>query len=108
MDRVPSQPDLIRPALFPGAPGATAAGMQDWSATPLGPTTGWPQSLKTAASMVLGSTAPMFLAWGPDILLIYNYAYADILGDRHPARGRPVREIWADAWERIQPNAERA
>ena len=108
MDRVPSQPDFARPALYPGAPAWSLAGAQDWAATPLGPAEAWPQSLKTAASIVLGSTVPMFLAWGPDLLLLYNDGYGEILGDRGPAYGKPVREIWADAWERIRPNAERA
>ena len=108
MDRIPVQPEHARPALFPGAPVWSLAGRQDWGATPLGPVEHWPQSLKTAASMVLGSTVPMFVAWGPDMLLVYNDAYAEILGDRGPAFGRPVREIWADAWERIRPNTERA
>jgi len=108
MDRVPSQPNLARPARYPGAPAWSTAGRQDWAATPLGPAEAWPQSLKTAASIVLGSTVPMFLAWGPDLLLLYNDGYGDILGDRGPAYGKPVREIWADHWERIRPNADRA
>ncbi|HMG46870.1 MAG TPA: response regulator [Allosphingosinicella sp.] len=108
MDRVSSQPDFARPALYPGAPAWSLAGAQDWGATPLGPAEAWPQSLKTAASIVLGSTVPMFLAWGPDLLLLYNDGYGEILGDRGPAYGKPVREIWADAWARIRPNAERA
>jgi PAS domain S-box-containing protein len=101
MDHVPSQPDIARPASIPGR-------AQDWAQTPFGPIGTWPQSLRTAASMVLGSTLPMFLGWGPDFLLLYNDGYADILGDRHPCQGRPVREIWADAWPRIEPNARRA
>jgi PAS domain S-box-containing protein len=108
MDRTPSPPDPAKPAGFPGAPVWSLAGAQDWGATPLGPVEAWPQSLKTAASMVLGSTVPMFIGWGPDLLLLYNDGYAEILGDRGPAYGRPVREIWADAWERIRPYAERA
>ena len=83
MDRIPSQPDLARPAPFAGARPAA----QDWAATPFGPVESWPQSLRTAASMVLGSTLPMFLGWGPDFLLLYNDAYAEILGDRGPAMG---------------------
>jgi PAS domain S-box-containing protein len=101
MDRVPAQPDLARPALSPNR-------TPDWAQTPFGPVETWPQSLRTAASMVLGSTLPMFLAWGPDFLLLYNDGYAEILGDRHPCQGQPVREIWADAWPRIEPNARRA
>jgi PAS domain S-box-containing protein len=108
MDRISGQPDFARPALYPGAPAWSIAGRQDWAATPLGPAEAWPQALKTAASMVLGSTVPMFLAWGPDLLLLYNDGYGEILGDRGPAYGRPAREIWADHWERIGPNAERA
>ena len=104
MDRVSPLPDFARPA-FPG--GAVDASF-DWAATPFGPVENWPQSLKTAASIVLGSTVPMFLAWGPDFLLIYNDSYGEILGDRGPAIGKPVREVWADAWDRIRPNAERA
>ena len=64
-----------------------AGGPQDWAATPLGPVESWPQSLKTAAGMVLGSNVPMFVAWGPDLLLIYNDGYAEILGDRGPRLG---------------------
>jgi len=108
MDRVPSKPNLARPALYPGAPAWSPAAAQDWGATPLGPVEAWPQSLKTAASIVLGSTVPMFVAWGPDLLLLYNDGYGEILGDRGPAYGKPAREIWADAWDRIRPNAERA
>jgi PAS domain S-box-containing protein len=109
MDRISPEPDFARPAVFPGAPIWSQAGRQDWSATPLGPVEGWPQSLKTAVSMILGSTVPMFVGWGPELYLIYNDGYAEILGDRGPAQGRPVREIWADVWEdRIRANAERA
>ncbi len=108
MDRIPIQPDHARPALFPGAPAWSLAGRQDWSATPLGPVEAWPQSLKTVVSMILGSTVPMFVGWGPELRLVYNDSYAEILGDRGPAFGRPVREIWSDAWERIEPNAARA
>lgn len=108
MDRIASRPDRAGPAIFPGAPAAAAARSHDWASTPLGPPESWPQSLKTAASMVLGSTVPMFLAWGPDLLMVFNDAYGDLLGDRNPALGRPAREVWADAWDRIKPNAERA
>ncbi|HEV7659409.1 MAG TPA: response regulator [Allosphingosinicella sp.] len=103
MDRILNQPDLARPAPLPGA-----ADGQDWAATAFGPVESWPQSLRTAASMVLGAATPMFIGWGPDFLMLYNEAYAEILGDREPAMGRPGREVWADIWDRIRPNAERA
>ncbi|MEA3044811.1 MAG: hypothetical protein QOH47_2649 [Sphingomonadales bacterium] len=104
MDRAAHKPDHARPAPIPAGPGDAI----DWAATAFGPVESWPQSLKTAASMVLGSTVPMFIGWGPDFRMLYNEAYAQILGDRGPALGKPGREIWEDAWGRIQPNAERA
>ena len=103
MDRVPPLPAYARPAPF-----AAAGGGADWASTSFGPAEHWPQSLQTAASIVLGSTVPMFLGWGPEFRMLYNQAYADILGDRGPAMGKPGREVWRDAWDRIEPNARRA
>jgi PAS domain S-box-containing protein len=103
MDRVPHLPNHARPAPFPAAGDGI-----DWAATPFGPVESWPQSLKTAASIVLGATLPMFLAWGPDFRLLYNHGYAEILGDRGPAIGKLSRDVWSDAWDRIEPNALRA
>src|ERR1700710_2111127 len=102
MDRVPHLPNHARPAPFPAGDGT------DWAATAFGPVESWPQSLKTAASIVLGSTLPMFLAWGPDFRLLYNRGYAEILGDRGPAVGKTSQDVWSDAWDRIEPNALRA
>ena len=76
----------------------------DWAATPLGPTDGWPQSLRTATSILLNSRHPMFLAWGPDLASIYNDAYAPLLGERHPAAlGQTFRTIWPEIWDDIAP-----
>ncbi|HSN86003.1 MAG TPA: hypothetical protein VL025_04555, partial [Thermoanaerobaculia bacterium] len=33
----------------------------DWSSSPLGPVSAWPQSLRTAVSIILNSRYPMFL-----------------------------------------------
>ncbi len=52
----------------------------DWSATPLGARTLWPQSLRTAVDIVLGSRQAMALAWGPERTFLYNDAYAPLLG----------------------------
>ena len=49
---------------------------------------------------MLGSLSPMFVAWGPDLHLVYNDAYAEQLGDRDAsALGRPYREVWPDIWD---------
>ena len=81
----------------------------DWSSTPLGPSTSWPQSLRTTTAMLLASRNPMFLWWGPELIQIYNDAYRPSFGaeGRHPrALGMRARECWTDIWEVIGPQIE--
>ncbi len=81
----------------------------DWGATALGPVEGWSQSLRTAASVVIGSRNPMFLWWGPELIQIYNDAYRPSFGEvgRHPeALGMPGRACWTDIWDTIGPQIE--
>jgi PAS domain S-box-containing protein len=90
--------------------GEMAAAMRalDWSGSPLGPPSAWPEALKTAAGIMLSSKFPMFLAWGPELGFLYNDAYVDVLGAKHPALGRPFREIWSEIWADIGPLVDRA
>jgi hypothetical protein len=70
----------------------------DWSKTSLGPIDSWPQSLRTTASLCLGSNFPMCLAWGPNYIQIYNDGYWPICGGKHPqSMGKDFRECWASA-----------
>jgi PAS domain S-box-containing protein len=81
----------------------------DWSGSPLGPPEGWPQALKTATGILLSSKFPMFLAWGPELRFLYNDAYAEVLGDKHPAAlGHAFEDIWAEIWDEVGPLARRA
>jgi PAS domain S-box-containing protein len=81
----------------------------DWSNSPLGHPDGWPGPLRTAVSMVLDSSFPMFIGWGGELGFLYNDAYARILGGKHPAAlGRPFQQIWAEIWPDIAPIIERA
>ncbi|RAK52592.1 PAS domain-containing sensor histidine kinase [Phenylobacterium deserti] len=81
----------------------------DWSSSPLGAPTTWPQSLRTTVSMMLNTLQPMFIAWGPELAFIYNDAYAPILGARHPtAMGARFRDVWADIWPDLEPLVEKA
>ncbi|MGE5723558.1 MAG: PAS domain-containing protein, partial [Acidobacteriota bacterium] len=76
----------------------------DWSKTPLGPISSWPQSLKTSLSICLASRFPIVLYWGPEYVVLYNDAYSTILGSKHPwALGQRCRECWAEIWDTIGP-----
>src|SRR5689334_9283616 len=57
----------------------------DWAQTPLGPVERWPQPLRAAVNICLTSRFPIVLWWGPELTLLYNDAYQEILGAKHPA-----------------------
>lgn len=85
--------------MFPVGGGETGSLIRafDWSVTPLGPITSWPQSLKTVTNMLLLSPVPIVLLWGEDGIMIYNDAYSVFAGARHPQLlGSKVREGWAE------------
>ncbi len=76
----------------------------DWSQTALGPMDGWPQSLRSAMSICLSSRFPIVMYWGPDYTVLYNDAYSQILGTKHPwALGRTCALTWAEIWDTIGP-----
>jgi PAS domain S-box-containing protein len=100
----------------PVAPSFPAGGGQlgrlirahDWAATPLGDPGHWPQSLRSAVSICLHSSFPTAIYWGPELLLLYNDAWAPIPGERHPdALGRPGAEVWYDIWDVVGPQFAR-
>ncbi|QDC17451.1 SpoIIE family protein phosphatase (plasmid) [Rhodococcus ruber] len=80
----------------------------DWTATALGAPQDWPQSLRTAVSILLASRFPMWMAWGPELTFFCNAAYRrDTLGSKYPwALGRPARKVWAEIWDEIAPRID--
>ena len=76
----------------------------DWSTTPLGPPSSWPQSLRMAVRIMLTSLQPIWIGWGEDLIYLYNDAYKSIIGGKHPwALGRPTNEVWREIWSDIDP-----
>jgi len=91
--------------------GAIRAGyhVHDWSGCPIGPPACWSPTLGNAASLILESEFPMYLAWGPQLILLYNAAFANVLDCRHPrALGQPLAEVWPDQWPGMKTLVERA
>jgi len=107
---IPGAPADGAPMFLSGG-GETGAMMRahDWSRSPLGHPAGWPQALRTVVALMLNSKFPMFVAWGEQLSFLYNDAYRQILGEKHPASlGAPFRQIWGEIWDDIGPIVERA
>ena len=79
-----------------------------WAGTACGAVSEWPQSLRTAISIMLESRFAMVVAWGPDFRFFYNDRYRPILGSKHPAAlGAPGVEIFPEVWPVVGPEFER-
>ncbi len=80
----------------------------DWSTTPLGDPTSWPQALRTVIRLILNTGHPMYVWWGPQLLCFYNDAYRQSIGsERHPGSlGQPGRRVWDEIWDIIGPQID--
>jgi signal transduction histidine kinase len=92
------------------APAAQSPSMEerivalDWASTSIGQRSNWPQSLKAIIKTLLASRYPMIVLWGKDLIQIYNDAYTNLIGDKHPdALGRSIIETQAESWPIIGP-----
>src|SRR5665647_2661307 len=67
----------------------------DWTSTPLGAPSTWPQSLISVIRLLMGSRFSMWMAWGPELTFFCNDAYRhDTLGEKYPwALGKPASEV---------------
>jgi len=80
----------------------------EWTTTSLGPIDTWPDVLKTTVALCLASRFPQAVLWGQDLLTLHNDAFAQILGKKPQALGKPFREVWQEAWADIAAMADRA
>ena len=82
---------------------------KDWSSTSLGDPDSWPYSLRTIVQMMLAQRHAICLFWGPDLAILYNDAYAPLLGAQEAgALGRPFRDVWSEVWDELKPLADTA
>lgn len=81
----------------------------DWSQSVLGPPDSWPPALTTLASVILGAEQAMFIVWGHQRVLLYNNAYATILGIKHPAAlGNDILQVWSEIRADLTPLVNQA
>ncbi|MEJ8802797.1 ATP-binding protein [Pontibacter sp. H249] len=76
----------------------------NWAESVLGPVEDWPQSLKTAIHIILGSDYPMAIWWGEEMIMFNNDAYMKFMGNKQASSlGRPAKAMWEDIWEVVGP-----
>ncbi|NML18565.1 PAS domain-containing hybrid sensor histidine kinase/response regulator [Azohydromonas caseinilytica] len=69
----------------------------DWAHSPLGAVQHWPAVLRTTVQLALTHPRASVVLWGPRLVQIYNDAYRDLIGARHPAAlGQPTHECWPE------------
>lgn len=65
----------------------------DWASSPVGAIDAWPTELRHACEYALATSGPVNILWGDECVFLYNHAYSNIVGDKHPrAMGRPFKE----------------
>ena len=80
-----------------------------WADSPLGSVEDWPLALKTLTEVMLGSSQPMFISWGPARTLLYNDPYLEILASKHPAAlGNDFLAVWHEIRADIEPVVDQA
>jgi hypothetical protein len=78
----------------------------DWSTSAVGVPEAWPESLKSAVRICVGSRNPIVIWWGKTALTqIYNDGYMRILtAAKHPQwLGRSGAECWSEIMETMGP-----
>jgi PAS domain S-box-containing protein len=101
-----------RPAALPGWPiGGGECGAlireKNWAAISLGPVETWSHELRATVANIVNSPVAKVLMWGPDHIMLYNDAYREIAGERHPmALGTPVAQAFPEVWDWNRPILE--
>ena len=78
-----------------------------WSETPFGPIEEWSETLLATVNLMLHSPFPTILAWGPEMVFLYNDAAISTLTVKHPsALGGLYRNVFHEAWDLVSGDLE--
>ena len=81
----------------------------EWSRTPLGSVENWSALLKNLVGVMIAAGHPMFILWGEQRVLLYNDAFAALLGGAaRDALGGTCSGQWQSLLANLMPSIERA
>lgn len=64
----------------------------------------WPQALQTTFGLVLTANSPRFVAWGSELITLYNDSCEIFFGSENVSTfGKPLSHLWNDEWSHIKP-----
>ena len=77
----------------------------DWASNSIGPPETWDHGLQTMVGMMLRTSFPGFISWGPKRIYLYNDAYSVVLGPvkNKTALGQPFYDVWSEIWPELEP-----
>jgi hypothetical protein len=84
----------------------------DWTKSPLGPMAQWSEQLRQYVLLIVADPHPAVVYWGESQAIVYNEAYIELIGQKHPGlQGQDPRiggfaEIW-DQFDEILLEGER-
>ncbi len=78
-----------------------------WSKTSLGRIEDWSETLLSTVNLMLQSPFPTILAWGPEMVFLYNDAAISTLTTKHPnALGSLYHDVFQEAWDLVKADLE--
>ncbi|KAF9869346.1 histidine kinase group protein [Colletotrichum karsti] len=106
--RATTEPPLVLPDFMPDQePFLDMIDSVNWSSTPLGPMDSWPSMLHQSYSQILCNSQPTAIYWGPKFTTVYNEAYGEMIGSRHPnLLGRSVTEVFPEIANQLKDMME--
>ena len=75
----------------------------DWASTSLGAIEDWTPPLRAMSNLVMASPHPAAMYWGDDYIAIYNEAYVQLAGQKHPGlMGCSYQVAWSEIWHLVK------
>jgi PAS domain S-box-containing protein len=79
----------------------------NWAATPLGSLDRWSETLIATVNLMLHAPFPTIVAWGPEMVFLYNDAAIPTVMGKHPgALGSMFRDVFHEAWDLVSADFE--
>ncbi|KAK2600813.1 hypothetical protein N8I77_010320 [Diaporthe amygdali] len=102
--RMSVEPDWVLPEIMHDqGPYLKVLTSIDWASTPLGPLSTWPTLLKQTLNQVLADSRPIALYWGEHFTTIYNEAFGELCGSKHPGLlGKSLEDVWLEAGPKLK------